>query len=299
MATDDNGSGQDRFRLCFFSAFGTYLADTLSYPLELLGTVIKSQHEKSPIIATARGIVRENGFRALFKGVSTVIWTTLFPNFTYFYIYETINNFAVNYVNGKVGIEDNFYLPPLSSLCAEMVCVVLFVPADTVQTRMQLNSSKYQYHSLLGGIRDIVRNEGVVRLFSASYLYITQLLIFTPMQFTFYEWLKMSQFNSKENKNSISYLESVKFTVISTSFSAIITNPINTLVIRYQVTDFSDQQGKALNGWRILTENFRKHGFRDLNRGMTIRLLQTNVNSMVFLPIYEMGRQLYGVDITK
>jgi hypothetical protein len=294
-----NDLDRDRFRLCFFSAFGTYIADTLSYPFELLATVIKSKHDRSPILATTRSLVHEHGIAGLFKGVSTVIWTTLFPNFTYFYVYESINNFAINRLKKSLNFEDNFYIPPLSSLCAEMVCVVLFVPFDTIQTRMQLNSPQYQYKGLFSGIMDVARHEGVLRLFSASYLYICQLLIFTPMQFTFYEWLKMSQFNVKEDKNLISYWESVKFTFISTSFSAIITNPINTLVVRYQVTDFTSSEGQSLSGWRLIKENVKKYGMRDLNRGMAIRLLQTNVNAMVFLPIYEMVRQLYGVDITK
>ncbi len=294
-----NDLDQNRLRLCFFSAFGTYLADTISYPLELLATVIKSQHTKCTIMGTTTSLVREHGIRSLFKGVSTVIWTTLFPNFTYFYIYESMNNFAVNYLSKSLKMEDNYYIPPVSAFCAEGVCVVLFVPFDTIQTRMQLNSPQYQYNSLLGGIRDVIKNEGVLRLFSASYLYILQLLIFTPLQFTFYEWLKMSPLNRKEDKNLISYYESVKFTFISTSFSAIITNPINTLVVRFQVTDFSNGEGKSLSGWRIMKDTFKKHGIMDLNRGMAIRLLQTNVNAMVFLPIYEMVRQLYGVDITK
>ena len=213
-----NDLDQNRLRLCFFSAFGTYMADTLSYPLELLATVIKSKHGSSPIIKTTTSLVREHGIRSLFKGISTVVWTTLFPNFTYFYVYESINNFAINRLNKNYKPEDNFYIPPISSLCAEMVCVILFVPFDTIQTRMQLNSPQYQYKSLFGGLIDIVKHEGFLRLFSASYLYICQLLIFTPMQFTFYEWLKMSQFNVKEDKNLISYTESIKFTVVSTSF---------------------------------------------------------------------------------
>jgi hypothetical protein len=291
-----NDLDNNRFKLCFLSAFGTYLADTLSYPLKLLATVIKSKHDTTSIYKTCCTLIRENGATSFFRGWNTVLLTSFVPNFTYFYVYEGMSNSVLKNI-GK--LKDSLHVPLISSFCAELVCVLIFVPFDTVQTRMQLNSPQYQYQSILGGIRNIVKTEGISRLFSASYLYILQLLIFTPMQFTFYEWLKMNQINESADKGSLMYTDSLKFTFISTSFSAIITNPINTLVVRYQLTDFSSIEGKSLSGWRLMRDSFRSYGIKDLNRGMCIRLLQTNVNAAVFLPIYEMTRQFYDEDREK
>jgi hypothetical protein len=283
-----------RFRVSAVSGFGVFVAETIAYPFELLGTIIKSQHKRTPILSTAKVLLSEKGVLSLYKGCSTLFWTTFLPNIAYFYIYDSLNDFAVNYVNKYFGIGAAHYIPPLSSFLAETVYVLLSVPADTVQTRMQLGSNDYQYNGLLKGVADIIRKEGLVRLFSASYLYIMQLVIYTPMQFTIYEWLKMSKLNKSENKDYITYLKSVQFTFLATSCAAIVTNPINTLVVRYQITDFTSNEGKGLNGWRILMKSLKKYGFRDLNRGMCARLLQTNINSMVFLPIYEMSRQHYN-----
>ena len=285
-----------RLRVSAVSGLGVFVAETIAYPFELIGTIIKSQHKRVPIIETTKQLITERGLKSLYNGCSTLVWTTFFPNIAYFYIYDSLNDFAVNYVNKYFGIGATHYIPPISSLLAESVYVLLSVPADTVQTRMQLGSSKYQYSGLLSGAYDTIRKEGLFRLFSASYLYILQLVIYTPMQFTLYEWLKMSHLNPSPNKHQISYLKSVEFTFLATSCAAIITNPINTMVVRYQVTDFSTNEGKGLNGWRILRDNFKKYGLIDLNRGMCARLLQTNINSMVFLPIYELARQRYGLN---
>jgi len=285
-----------RLRVSAVSGLGVFVAETIAYPFELIGTIIKSQHKRVPIIETTKQLITERGLKSLYNGCSTLVWTTFFPNIAYFYIYDSLNDFAVNYVNKYFGIGATHYIPPISSLLAESVYVLLSVPADTVQTRMQLGSSQYQYSGLLSGAYDTIRKEGLFRLFSASYLYILQLVIYTPMQFTLYEWLKMSHLNPSPNKHQISYLKSVEFTFLATSCAAIITNPINTMVVRYQVTDFSTNEGKGLNGWRILRDNFKKYGLIDLNRGMCARLLQTNINSMVFLPIYELARQRYGLN---
>lgn len=282
-----------------WSTFGSCVADIMTYPFELLTTYTKSQNQRLPFVRMVKSFVDEFGVRGLFKGFSTVFGTALIPNFIYFFSYESINQFLIKRLRQADQLSLNVFIPVISSLTSETIYILFYVPADTVQTRLQLNSEQYQYRSLSRGMLEVVRTEGFLRLFSASPLYIIQHILLTPIQFTCYEWLKMSRFNKNVDRNKISYLESVIYAIIASSVAAVVTNPINTLVILYQITEFEKGSGGLASTWRFVKQSYKTHGFAGLNRGMSVRLLETNMNAIVFMPIFELVRQNYGVDIMK
>ena len=54
-----------------------------------------------------------------------------------------------------------------------------------------------------------------------------------------------------------------------------------------------------MNVFRILSKAYNKYGFAGINRGYTIRMINMNAMSLIIMPIFELVRSFYGIDITK
>lgn len=271
---------------CLVSATGTMLADALSYPFELVATLVKSADGKVSTFRTSAQIIREKGLRSLYKGVSTVAYTGFFPNVAYYYMYDSLKRQARRFQSDP-SLPLPAILPFFCSMMAESAFVLVMVPFDTVQTRMQLQAVHYNYRGMGHGLLDVVRHEGLFRLFSASPLYIAQFLTFTPLQFTAYEWLKTRQLRTQSH---LTLPQTLWFTLLATSMAAAVTNPVNTLIVRFQLENYASRGNKA---WQEAKNILAKSGPRELNKGLMIRLMERNINSLCFLPIYEMAGQYF------
>jgi hypothetical protein len=271
---------------CFVSALATTLADAVTYPLELISTMVKSSNGRLSATRTAAQVIRDRGIRSLYKGFSTVTYTAFYPNIVYFSLYESLKRNA-RVLQSDPNVQPSAVVPFVCSLLAESGFVMVMVPFDTIQTRMQLQAVKYNYQGLSQGIAEVVRHEGIIRLFSASPLYIAQFLTYTPVQFTAYEWLKARQ---QRHQPEITLLQSIYFTILATSLAGWITNPVNTVIVRFQIQDFGRDDTK---GWKQAKQIFSSLSFRELNKGLMVRLLERNINGLCYLPIYEMAGQYF------
>lgn len=264
-------------------AIGTFIADAVSYPVELIATLIKSTNNRTPILKTTATFIKENGFRALYNGSSTLTFTTFFPNLVYFSVYEKLKHLS----NSKFAKEHMTTVSFFSSMIAESCFIFCMVPFETIQTRMQMNTMQYNYRSLSHGLYEVVTNEGFFRLFSTSPLFLWQLLIFTPVQFSFYEYLTERQM---KKTGHVTLAQSIQSTILASSFAGAITNPINTLIIRFQLENFSERKKSV---FQMIRESVKTHGFLSLNKGLMIRLVERNLNSLCYLPLYEMAGQYF------
>lgn len=276
-----------QFSQCFVAAIGTLVADAVTYPIELIATMVKSANGKVSALRTTANVIRHNGLASLYKGFSTITYTALLPNIVYFNCYEWLKQYGRSFEQQSTS-KSTILVPFIASSLAECAFVAVMVPFDTIQTRMQLQTHQYNYRGLAHGLMDVVHNEGFFRLFSASPLYVLQLLTFTPLQFTAYEWLKAQRLQTKPN---LSLAESVYFTFISTTVAAIITNPVNTLIVKFQVENYAKDDQKATQKARQI---IRECGMRELNKGFCIRILERNINALFYLPLYEIAGQYFN-----
>ena len=68
--------------------------------------------------------------------MNTVFYTAVPPNFAWFFSYEFLNNVMIKYLRKNDKVNYNWLIPPISSSISEIFYLLLFVPADTVQTRI-------------------------------------------------------------------------------------------------------------------------------------------------------------------
>lgn len=294
----DNNKSFHPLYVATISSLSNILADTLTYPLDLLNTQIKSDFKNS-----YKDIVKSSynqlGIRGFFKGSSTILPGTFPPCVIFYWAYENINKKLFNLFRNYHEEKYKSIIPIISSSLSEMLSLTIIVPVDTIQTRIQ--SHKYPYNNLIDGLKHLIKNEGFVRLYSSSHLMIMQNLLFVSSQFSIYEDMRLKYIDYKANKNhdnskTINSKESIGMVLIATTISCLICNPINLLVVKYQMIDTNK---KDLNLKKIVKGIYDKYGLRGLNRGLWVKTVYYCCNSVIYLPIYEHIRQQYGINLAE
>ena len=261
------------------------IADALTYPFEALSTIVKSSPQKTSAVRVSSQFIKSGQVKSLYKGFSSVPMTSLLPSAAYFFVYEGLMNWARQRTQHLNSLMVANAIPFLASMAGEVAFVSLVVPFDTVQTRMQMGVHHFNYRSFSHGLTQVVNSEGLLRLFTASPIYALQFLTFTPVQFAFYEYFKSAVLPAG---SAVSLKNCLAFTIASTVLASVLTNPLNTLIVRFQCEDHS---GNKESFRKKIEGIYKRAGVVELNRGMAVRILERTANSVVFLPVYEMTRQ--------
>jgi hypothetical protein len=279
-------------------ATATYIGDLISYPFEIVSVLSKKSHPPNGLYQDIFKKVLKKNWRFFTKGIDTVFYSAFFTNFVYFGVYEGLSQYCYHKMEQKKLTNFNWTIPTLSSLTAEFISLFVLVPIDCVQTRIQ--SGDYKYKNFFHGIRSIRKNEGFLRFFMGIHVYMIHNMLFIPIMFTIYEEYKRlicqkrrsisprvnNSFSYKNDKFSI--LDSVKGTLLATTISTIITNPLYTILVRFQMTNYSKQKNKGI--WSIIKRNYNSQGLRGLNVGLVPRICAANLSALVYLPIFEVTR---------
>ncbi|XP_051912325.1 solute carrier family 25 member 43-like [Hippocampus zosterae] len=208
------------------SSLGFLAGDVLSYPLDTVITRMRVQKTPLTLLQTFQKIVREEGPRQLFRGISLSTMTAFVPSVIYFGVYESLMfrmSQLVDRLNSeKSSLVDSFKMAfPLAVACvAEALSLVVNVPFDLVRTRIQSGEPG------LGGrvwqvMGNVVRQEGLARPYKSSHIYIVCALSFTGLQFQF---LEMFRYFLTENMATV---------LASTALATVLTNPLDFVMTRH------------------------------------------------------------------
>jgi hypothetical protein len=290
----------------FCGGLATYLGDIISYPFETITTSIKKLHSPQGFYKEILNNLQTKNWYYFFNGINTVFYSAFFTNFVYFGVYEGLNRYSYKKLKSLEMTEYNWAVPTVSSLIGETASLAVFVPVDCIQTRIQTGYAEYNYNGLMDGLRKIIKFEGYRRLFTGAHVYMMHNLLFMPIIFTIYEKYKKLIIEHRRQryigmdmpvpdpKNMFGIFDSIKGTLLATTASTIITNPMYTILVRFQITDYSQSQYMKERVWYIVKSSYRLRGFRGLNVGLLPRLLTTNISAVVYLPVYEFVRTIFG-----
>lgn len=299
------GFGQ-QFMVALGSATGYLVGDTLTYPLDTMNTWIKLSTGSQTQLELVKKNLRAKGNKSLLSGLSTQPYCVFLPGLIYFLSYDYSSRGVrrgLDYFKMPSLIP---FIPSFTATLSEGLGLLVMVPMDALRTRMQ--SGAYRYDSVMKGILEIKRKEGFYRLYQASPLYFTYMLLFNSMLFQTYEYLRITDKRKieklvsekkiepkEENESDFDLLKTLKHTVVATSMAAALTNPIDVIITRYQILDKSTQK---LSTWDIFSKTARKEGLSGLNRGLWFKVFYSNLNALIAIPVYEYLRQNYGYDFS-
>ncbi len=283
----------DYLKVPFCTATVSGVISLCVYPLELLNTVVKTAPKLQSVKITALQLYKKEGLKAFYRGTGLLLFENFATNMIYFFLYDYLNKSLSQKYQDR-NIKQRWTIPLITSFVSETACLLLYVPCDTILKRMQAHSAAYNYTSFFDGVRSVCREEGFLRLFQSSYLFMTNALIITTIQFSVYEWIK-SYHKHRFPERSFGVAETLGSTVAATSLAVLASNPFDTLVIKHQMVNFvADKHQHTL---RIVGEEISSMGLRTFTKGITLRLASVNAGALALIPFYEMFRQKYGMEI--
>lgn len=264
-------------------------------PLDVVKTRLQVQGSSSFAATKYRGLfhalqsmLREEGFRSYYRGLSASLWAFV-PNWAiYWYTYET---FKRTYT--PTGQKSTPYVHVLSAVSAGGITAVTTAPFWTLKSRLQVDMtsalSSRKYRSIPHGFRRIISEEGVSGLYKG--LVPTLLgLGHVAIQFPLYEHIKSTLSGGRpENTNAWHVLaaSSMSKVVASAAFY-----PHEVVRTRIQVDTSAARYGlEKLRMTNVVRDILKRDGFKGLYRGFCANLVRTVPACMLTFTSYELVKR--------
>ena len=237
------------------------------------------------IIPYGRDIVKEEGFRALFKGLGPTLLGVTPSRAIYFAIYSKTKD-ILNHSSHMNANSAPVHMT--SAALASFVNHTVTNPLWFIKTRLQLDSREGKRISALQLVRDSYKNEGIrafYRGLTASYVGISE----TVIHFTIYEHIreKLLNFNYKTARD-FNVLECMMAAGISKSFATSLCYPheVARTRLRQQESELHGER-KYRNFFQALKTVVREEGWRGLYGGLGTHLIRQIPNTAIVFCTYE------------
>lgn len=268
------------------------LEHTVVYPLDSIKTRmqvvgVKRRFVYSTIAESYRYISTTEGFRALWRGISSMAIGAGPSHALHFAAYEQVKHVL------SAGADDSLLKPLAAGIAGGVgtaISDVVMNPFDVVKQRMQADAVLYR--NLTDCARTIFRTEGL-RAFFVSYP--TTLLMnlpFQSIQFGLYDLFK----SSANPSNSYSPLVHVVSGALSGAIAAALTTPIDCAKTLLQTRGISpDSAIQSTSGiFKALNLIVAKYGVRGLFRGMSPRIISVMPSTAICWTTYEYFKYLFS-----
>ncbi|ESS71124.1 mitochondrial carrier protein [Trypanosoma cruzi Dm28c] len=271
---------------------GASISMALFYPLDFLRTrmhVYKGGN-KFPL-RSARQIIREEGLRAMYNGITMSIfahsvgWGLYLLTFRaaqqklFLAAEETACSSDGYRSSGRHTLQDF-----LSACVAAVTTGVVITPLNVLKTRRQLYDVKSygEPRGFVCGTRAILKREGFFSLLRGVG---PQILLTgsTTIQVTLYEGIKRGAFHDKDNP---SFIEVMIASAISKAAASILCNPIE--VVRTRLQDKRHGSLKEYRSMRgALYAIWRSEGVLGLYRGLPVNICRVVPTTVMTVVLYE------------
>eukprot|EP00871_Galdieria_phlegrea_P001521 jgi/Galph1/236/GphlegSOOS_G4985.1 len=249
-------------------------------------------------------IVKEEGFVALYKGITPALVGSTISWSLYFHSYHFFKDFLK-----KWKLTESIGMHWTCSTCAGIVTCLVTNPLWVIKTRLQLqigNSTNRKavpmytngssYRGLFHGLVQIVHDEGLRGLYRGlgpSLLLVSH----GAIQFTIYEqcktwFLERNGDWKRQHQRTLDIKESLFASTISKVVASMSTYPLQVLRTRMQERTFAlhRQSHSFLYLFWMIT---RKEGLKALYRGLVANLLRVTPSSAITFITYEQIVRLY------
>jgi hypothetical protein len=139
---------------------------------------------------------------------------------------------------------------------------------------------------LTEGLVAISNKEGIPRLFKSSKIYFACKTLYTAIQFQSFEMI-----NYYFEKSTFNILLN---TVLSTAVATTILNPLEVLITRYALVDTTKS---PLVFSKMAKRIFHKEGLAGFYKGYGTELVYHCVYALFWIPLYQILRDSYGVEL--
>ncbi|XP_076460113.1 mitochondrial uncoupling protein 4-like [Babylonia areolata] len=291
------------------------VAETVTYPLDLTKTRLQIQgehlHRAAPehggvgvkttvphrgMLATAVGIVREEGLRKLWQGVPPALYRHVVYSGCRMSFYEVLREKVF-----KKNADGTFPLwkASLSGLCAGAMGQFVASPTDLVKVRMQMEGRRRlegkppRVRNTAHAFRQIMREGGVRGLWSGWVPNVQRAALVNLGDLATYDTTKHLILRNTSLRDN--YITHTMASVCSGLVAALMGTPADVVKTRIMNQPTKDGKGLLYSGSvDCLVKTVRKEGFLALYKGLLPIWARMAPWSLVFWLSYEEVRKLTG-----
>lgn len=256
-------------------ASGGILSMLLTYPLITLST--RSQVSREGRISLKKAllqILKTEGVKGLYSGITSALVGIGFTQFTYYYWYEWVKSRFIAQ-KGALSVIDNI----ITGAIAGAATATLSNPIWVINTRMLVKQESEERDSSLQAARQIYKEEGLKGFFRG--LLPSLFLVLNPIiQYTLYERLRLWLAVQRQATSKIlTGLDFFLLGAISKLCATSMTYPYIVLKSRMQLQASKD----AANQYTSISDGVRKiikhEGVKGLFKGIESKLMQSVLSS--------------------
>ncbi|QDS71268.1 hypothetical protein FKW77_000910 [Venturia effusa] len=255
-------------------AFAGIAEHSVMYPIDLLKTRMQVVNPSPTAVYSGISnamvtITRVEGFRTLWRGVSSVVVGAGPAHAVYFATYEWVKHA----MGGNSGLKTDHHplAAAVSGASATIASDALMNPFDVIKQRMQLQNSAYR--TMAHCARTVFKTEGV-RAFYVSYpTTLCMTVPFTALQFVAYE--SASKFLNPTGEYSPG--THILAGGVAGGFAAALTTPLDVIKTLLQTRGTArDMELRNVNGLVEAAKIIRsRNGYRGFFRGLKPRIVTT------------------------
>ncbi|KAF1920529.1 mitochondrial carrier domain-containing protein [Ampelomyces quisqualis] len=273
-------------------AFAGIAEHSVMYPVDLLKTRIQIINPApgamySGISNAMVTISRVEGFRTLWKGLSSVVMGAGPAHAVYFASYEATKH-ALGGNEG--GSEEHHPLAAAASGAAATISSdALMNPFDVIKQRMQMHGSMYK--SVPQCAREVFRTEGIGAFYVSYPTTLCMTVPFTALQFMAYESMsKIMNPTGRYDPYTHCFAGG-----IAGGFAAGLTTPLDVIKTLLQTRgNATDAELRNVSGlWQAASIIHQREGYRGYFRGLKPRIITTMPSTAICWSAYEMAKAFF------
>lgn len=254
-------------------------------------------------------IARNEGLHTLWRGLSPTLAMAVPANVIYFAGYDWLRTSARSPMAGRVS---DTYSPLVGGSVARVMAAVVVSPIEMLRTRMQASSSNERsvMRATMGGIREMVGNEGYTSLWRGLTLTFWRDVPFSALYWWGYEYgrarldearTRSSGLPGQEKKAELSHAALLTDSFLAGAFSgaisAFVTTPFDVGKTRQQTVmhdptarlkDLPENRSMP----RFLLHIYQNEGATGLFRGWAARCLKVAPACAIMISSYEIGKKM-------
>ncbi|CAN9505630.1 unnamed protein product [Ophioblennius macclurei] len=279
---------QKRISRWYFGGLSSSAAACLTHPLDLIKVHLQTQQEvRVKMIGMTINVVRREGYRALYSGLSASLCRQMTYSMSRFAIYETVRD----KMHRKNKAPMPFYQKVLLGAFGGFTGGFIGTPADLVNVRMQNDVKlpvklRRNYRHVFDGLLRVWRDEGIKKMFSGATMASSRGALVSVGQLSCYDQSKQLFLANGYLTDNI--LTHVLASVFAGGCATVLCQPLD--VVKTRLMNSKVEYGSV---FVCLTET-AKLGPKGFYKGLVpaaIRLVPHTVFTYVFL---EQLRQHFG-----